>query len=61
MKIDKLDITDAGIFNLLLQLDPKKGSGPDDIPNTFLKRYAECCSKYLGLIFRKSLATTITS
>lgn len=57
-EIDKLDITDAGIFNLLLKLDPKKGSGPDDIPNTFLKRYAEWCSRYLGLIFRKSLSTS---
>lgn len=57
-KVDQLDIADAGIFNLLLKLDTKKSSGPDDILNSFLKRYAEWCSKYLGLIFRKSLTTS---
>lgn len=56
--IDHLEVTDTGILNLLLNLDPKKSSGPDDIPNEFLKRYAEWCSKFLGLIFRKSLTSS---
>lgn len=54
--ISPIDVVDEGIFSLLLDLDPKKSSGPDDIPNPFLKRYAEWCSKYLGMVFRKSLA-----
>lgn len=53
--IDDLIITDAGVMNLLLKIDPRKSSGPDNIPNEFLKRYAEWSSKYLGIIFRKSL------
>ena len=56
--IDHLEVTDAGILNLLLDLDPKKSSGPDNIPNEFLKRYAEWCSKFLGLIFRNSLTSS---
>lgn len=55
--IDPLNIADAGIFNLLLNLDHKKANGPDNIPNEFLKRYAELCSHYLGIVFRKSLET----
>lgn len=45
--IDDLEITETGIFNLLLNLDEKKSSGPDNIPNAFLKRYAEWSSKFL--------------
>lgn len=48
-------VTESGIFNLLLRLDVKKSSGPDDIPNSFLNRYAEWVSKYLHVIFSKSL------
>lgn len=50
-------ITEQGIFHLLLQLDTKKASGPDNIPNLFLNRYAEWMAKYLCIIFDKSLAT----
>lgn len=55
--IEPLVISDEGIFNLLLNLDPKKACGPDDIANNFLLRYAEWCSKYLGIIYRKSVQT----
>lgn len=49
------EITDSGILCLLLNLDEKKSCGPDGIPNAFLKRYAEPISKYLRLIFIKSI------
>lgn len=55
--IDPLIISDSGILNLLLGLDAKKSSGPDNVPNEFLKRYAEWCSRYLGIIYRFSLST----
>lgn len=48
-------ISEAGVLNLLLKLDVKKSPGPDDIPNAFLKRYAEWCAKYLCILFNKSL------
>lgn len=56
--IEPLFITDAGVLNLLLGLDAKKACGPDNIPNQFLKRYAQWCSRYLSCIFRKSLSTS---
>lgn len=40
---------------MLLKLDEKKSSGSDDIPNAFLKRYAEWVSKYLHIVFLRSL------
>lgn len=49
------EITESGILNLLLNLDDKKSCGPDGIPNAFLKRYAEPVSKYLRLLFTKSI------
>lgn len=39
--IESLTVTETGVLNLLLNLDTKKGPGPDNIPNSFLKRYAE--------------------
>lgn len=46
-----VQISEQGIFSLLLGIDTKKSNGPDNIPNEFLKRYAE----YLFLIFTASL------
>lgn len=48
-------VSEEGVFASLLSLDTKKSSGPDDIPNEFLMRYAEWCSKYLYCLFEKSL------
>lgn len=56
-RIDTISLNEAGILNLLLKLDCKKKAGPDDIPNEFLRRYAEWMAKYLFLIFNKSLTT----
>lgn len=55
--IEPLTITEQGLLNLLLRIDSKKAIGPDDMPNMFLKRYAERNSKYLCHIFNKSLVT----
>lgn len=41
----------------MLNIDTKKSPGTDAIPNEFLVRYAEWCSKYLTLIFSKSLSS----
>lgn len=48
-------ISEEGIFSLLLELDDKKSAGPDNIPNMFLKRYAEWGAKFLTVVFKASL------
>lgn len=40
---------------MLLNLDIRKSPGPDDIPNSFFKKYAERCAKYLYVVFTRSL------
>lgn len=46
-----------GVLNLLLRLKVKSSPGPDNIPNAFLRRYAEILAKYLVVIFRASLSS----
>lgn len=48
-------VSEQGILNMLVNLNIRKSSGPDNIPNAFLKRYAEWMSKYLHVLFTKSL------
>lgn len=55
--LEPLTLTETGILNLLLNLDPKKSPGPDNIPNAFLRRYAEWMAKYLLIIFNKSISS----
>lgn len=55
INIPDLVVTEEGIFSALLHLDAKKSAGPDDIPNAFLVRYAEWCSRFLFVIFRDSI------
>lgn len=57
--IGPITITESGILNLLLDLDTKKATGPDNIPNIFLVRYAELTAKYLCILFNKSLSTGV--
>lgn len=45
-------ISHEAVFSLLLNLNTKSGCGPDEIPNAFLRRYAECLSPFLVWIFR---------
>lgn len=47
--------TYEGVFSLLLNINVKKSNGPDDIPNAFLRRYAEWIGHYLTIIFKASL------
>lgn len=54
--IENLEVTEAGVFELLLNLNVRKSCGPDDLPNAFLKRYAEWSSKFLTIIFNESLS-----
>lgn len=56
LPIGDIRITEEGVLALMLNLDAKKSPGADGIPNAFLSRYAEWCSKYLTLIFEKSLS-----
>lgn len=53
--LDTPFISQAGVLLLLLNLDEKKSTGPDHVPNAFLKRYAEPVSKFLQLIYSHSL------
>lgn len=39
------------------KLKHEKCCGPDDLPNVFLRRYAECVAKFLFIIFNSSLST----
>lgn len=48
-------INDSGVHNLLLNLDCKNRSGPDVIPNSFLHCYSVWMSRYLNIIFQKSV------
>lgn len=58
LSVDDLVISTDGILNLILKLDTKKCTGPDNIPNSFLVRYALWCSRYLTIIFNKSLSSS---
>lgn len=55
LKLPDLVISEEGIFSSLLNLDPKKSAGPDDVPNAFLNRFTEWSAKYLFIIFNASL------
>lgn len=46
-----------GVLNLILRLKVKSSPGPDNIPNAFLRRYAEILAKYLVVIFRASISS----
>lgn len=49
--LDDSTIFEEGICSLLLDLDIKKSTGIDNIPNAFLHRYVEWCAKYFTVIF----------
>lgn len=58
--MDDLEINEAGVFNLFLKLDERKSPVSDEIPNVFLKRYAEWSSKFLSHIQCISVIRYIT-
>lgn len=51
-------ISYSGIVSMLLNMNRKKSCGPDDLPNVFLKRYAEVIGRFLFVLFRASLLST---
>lgn len=48
-------ISYSGVVAMLLNSKTKTSCGPDNIPNIFLRRFAESVAKYLLVIFRVSL------
>lgn len=59
--IPEVEITEDGVLCLLHKLDVKKSHGPDEIPNTFLSRYAVWVAKYLHRIYTASLEAALIS
>ena len=51
----KLEITQEGVENLLKKIDPRKASGPDRLPNIFLKTFYLQLAPTVTAIFRQSL------
>lgn len=52
-------ITFDGVFSMLQNIKTKSSCGPDNLPNAFLRRYAESLSRFLVVIFRLSLSQGI--
>lgn len=50
-------VSATGVVSLLLNLKTKASPGPDNLPNIFLRRYAEMLSQFLVMIFRASLSS----
>ena len=57
--LDKIDITEEEIRDIIVNLDPNKASGPDQISNKMIKRVAGAISKPLHIIFNRSLSENI--
>lgn len=55
VSMSKVEFSLHGIEAFLKKLDPRKASGPDDIPTALLKLGAHSLSKYLCLLFNKSI------
>ena len=55
--IPDLQISTEGVQKLLAQVDPKKASGPDGIPNIVLKVCSKELAPVISHIFRKSIET----
>ena len=52
--ISDLQISPAGVFKQLSQLNPKKACGPDEIPARVLKEVSQSVSCWLSFIFQQS-------
>ena len=52
-----IHVTEEGVLNLLLKLNPAKACGPDSIPARILKELAHEIAPYLVSIFQRSLDT----
>ena len=56
-QMHKFEITVQGVTKLLEGLNVGKASGPDELPNLFLKSAANKTSTFLKIIFHQSLQT----
>lgn len=61
VSVTDIDVTVEGVLTVVLNLDSKICPGPDGIPNLFLIRYSQWTSRYLAIIFRKSLSSGVVS
>ena len=48
-------ISYSGVLAMILKLDTKSSCGPENIPNVFLRRYAESIAHFVIVLFRCSL------
>ena len=53
--IEQLSIGVNGVYNLLVNIDPHKATGPDGIPSRLLKETAYQMAPLLTFIFQSSL------
>lgn len=56
---ENITVNDAGSLLLLLNYGAEKSDGTNDMLSMFLKRYKEWVSKYLFVLFKALLATSI--
>ena len=54
-KIDKIEVTTAGVEKLLSDLKPHKAAGPDRIPNRVLKEVAKEIAPVLAALYNQSI------
>lgn len=50
-------ISYSGVVSMILNLNTKSSCGPDNIPNVFLRRYAEIIAHFVIVLFRCSRLT----
>ncbi len=55
--MEHIVITVPGVVKLLQSINPKKAIGPDLVPSSILKDYAEILGPVLKNIFQQSLDT----
>ena len=55
--ISDIDISTHGVYKQLLQLNPRKACGPDEIPARVLKELAPSVASWLSFIFQQSYDT----
>ena len=57
--LDRIDISEEEIKDVVVNLDPNKASGPDLISNKMLKQVAGAIAKPLQIIFNRSLRESV--
>ena len=57
--LDRIDIFEEEIKDVIVNLDPNKASGPDLISNKMIKQVAEAIAKPLQIIFNRSLRESV--